>query len=93
MTRLAIPSPEELGIARASIDEAQPDWAAFHRQLDTLGARSFHVEKLPQGGYQFSCLLPTSQADRCHRVEATAATEAQAIRMALQEAEQWVAAR
>jgi hypothetical protein len=91
--KLMMPSPEELGITKASAKEERTDWAECHRRLDALGAQSIHLERLAAGGYQFSCLLPTSQQDRCHRVESTAPTQAEAVRLVLQEAQQWVAAR
>lgn len=86
---LTMPSPEQLGVAPARTD-AVFDWTTAHRRLDLLGASSYR-ERLAQGGYRFTCLLPTTQADRVHRVEAVAATEEEAVRLALQKAEEWAA--
>ena len=94
LKRLEMPSPEELGVARRQESrEERPDWTALHRRLDDLGARSIQLEKLARGGYLVSCLLPTSQADRYHRIESEAATEATAVRLAIERVEQWAAAR
>ncbi len=87
---LRIPSPEQLGVtAGAPVAPDSPDWSTVHRRLDLLGATCLHLEKLPQGGCRFTCLLPTSQPDRHHHIEAQAASEAEAVRLALQKAEQW----
>jgi hypothetical protein len=89
---LNMPSPEQLGVATAR-PAGDIDWDATHRRLDRLGALCFHREKLDRGGYRFTCLLPTSQADRTHRVEVVAATEAEAVRLALEKAEEWAGGR
>jgi hypothetical protein len=90
---IAIPTPEQLGVATVPMSEGTSDWAAANRRLDLLGAVSSHRERLPQGGYRFTCLLATEQADRKHRVEAVAATEEEAVRLALQRAEEWATGR
>jgi hypothetical protein len=87
--RLAIPSPHQLGITSASTSAAAVDWNSARRRLDRLGAVYFHVEKLNAGGYRFTCLLPTSQRGHTHRVETVAATEAEAVHLALARAEEW----
>src|SRR5262245_30866718 len=43
-TALALPSPEDLGIAAAPVS-ASPDWSAAHRRLSQLGAKCFHVDQ------------------------------------------------
>ena len=92
--RLAMPSPKQLGIAPASASPTDAvDWNVARRRLDRLGAVYFHVEKLDGGGYRFTCLLPTSQRGRTHRVETVAATEADAIHLALAKAEEWAGGR
>ncbi|MCI0456012.1 MAG: hypothetical protein L0Z62_03410 [Gemmataceae bacterium] len=70
-------------------DTGSLDWTAVHRRLDLLGATCLHLEKLPQGGCRFTCLLPTTQPSRNHRIETQAASEAEAVRLALQKAEEW----
>jgi hypothetical protein len=69
------------------------DWTAVHRRFDLLGVTCLHLEKLPQGGCRFTCLLPTVQADRSHRIETQAASEAEAVHLALQRAEDWARRR
>jgi hypothetical protein len=87
---LSMPTPEQLGIVRASAaDRGDLDWTAAHRQLERLGAIGFRVEKLETGGCRFACLLPTRQPRLTHRVEAEAATEAEAVNLALAQAEKW----
>jgi hypothetical protein len=89
-----MPSPQELGVA----DLKQPenpivDWAAVHNRLDRLGATCFQLERTPQGSCRITCLLPTDQRGRTHRIEADASTEADAVRLALARAQEWVAGR
>jgi hypothetical protein len=85
-----MPTPEQLGLApvRPAAAVADTDWAAVHRRLDRLGATCFHLEKAT-GGTRITCLLPTAQAGRSHRVEAQAASEGDAVRLALDQAEEW----
>jgi hypothetical protein len=85
-TRLEMPSPEELGIAVAK-PAAAVDWSAMHARLDRLGVLKFALEKLPTDGYRFTCLVPGADPNRPRPVEATAATEAEAVRRAVELAE------
>jgi hypothetical protein len=84
-----LPSPEELGVGLGRPAEAGLDWASVHRRLEGLGAVCFQMRQLPQGGWHVTCLLPTAQADRTQRVEAKAEARAEAVRLALEQAEQW----
>jgi hypothetical protein len=95
---LSMPSPEQLGVAMARPEvrpdvppenRGGPDWQVIHARLERLGATCYHVEKLPQGGCLFTCLLPTTQPNRAHRVEGRAGTEAEAVRLVLDKAEEW----
>jgi hypothetical protein len=88
---LAMPSPEQLGVSKAR-PAGSADWGAAHRRLQELGAVCFQLEKLPQGGCRCTCLLPTAQPDRNHRIEAVSDSEADAVRLALDKAEAWAQA-
>jgi hypothetical protein len=88
-----MPSPEELGIRRASapvVAETSVDWNDTRDRLARLGALSFRLDKLPQGNCRVTFLLPTRQPQRTHEIEAMAATEAAAVRLALAQAQRWV---
>jgi hypothetical protein len=87
-TKLGTPgaSPERPTITGA-------DWQTTRARLQACGAVSFQADRLGDGSWRFSCQLPTAQAGRTHRIEAQAATEAEAVRLALQRAEQWRNAR
>jgi len=88
---LSIPTPEQLGIApTVESNGADLDWTDAHRRLESLGAVGFRLDKLEAGGCHFACLLPTRQPGLTHRVEADAATSAEAVRLVLGQAEQWV---
>jgi hypothetical protein len=91
---LTLPSPEQLGIGSARLaDSPGIDWTAAHNRLDRLGTVCFHMEKLKQGGCRVTCLLPTAESGRIHHIDAEAATEAEAVRLALERAEGWAAQR
>jgi hypothetical protein len=83
-----MPSPEELGVHMVKTEEPAVDWNQVDQRLRQFRAISIHRQRLTQGGYRFLFLLPTGQADRVQRVEAVAATEAEAVRMALEKADQ-----
>lgn len=87
---LQMPSPEQLGLKPASgNDPDRTDWSDAHRRLEQIGALSFCLEKLAEGGCRFCCALPTQGIDRVHRIEVRAASEVEAVGLALQEAEAW----
>jgi hypothetical protein len=85
---IRIPSPEALGVAGTRAADAGLDWAAVNRRLESLGAVCFQMNKLPGGGWRVTCLVPTGQPDRTQRIEAEAGDRAEAVRLALEQAEQ-----
>ena len=90
VARLSMPSPDQLGVSRPN--GADTDWTTVKQRLDRLSPSYVHMDRV-QGGYRFTCLLPTTKADRTHRVEALAATEAEAVRLALNKCEEWAGGR
>ena len=94
---LALPSPEELGVAPASRPSspavAKVDWNATHDRLQKLGGTAFQSAQLNDGSYRVGFVLRTNQTDQVHHIEATAATEAEAVAVALGHAEQWAFSR
>lgn len=92
-TRLQLPAPEQLGLNRPAAPIAPHlDWTAVHQRLDRLGATCFHLEKLARGA-RVTCLLPTAKADCSHRIEAVADSEAEAVSLAVAQAEQWASGK
>lgn len=92
----SLPSPAALGVAAALpapvLGGADIDWTATRRQLKDLGVVSFQVNEVAQGGWRFVCQLRTARAEVLHRIEAgPAATEAEAVTLALAEAKRWAA--
>jgi hypothetical protein len=87
-----MPSPDQLGVAGRPTDGAC-DWTAIHRRMQDLGVISFQLDRLNADVFQITCLLPTSEAGRTHRIEAHGATEAEAVRCALDEAQRWKSQR
>jgi hypothetical protein len=86
---IRLPSPEELGVGVRRTADAGLDWDTVHRRLEGLGAVCFQMNRLPQGGWRVTCLLPTGQSDRSQRIEAEAADRDDAVRLVLERAEQW----
>jgi hypothetical protein len=84
---LALPAPEQLGI-RTAVAPPETDWNAVHRRLHELGSTAFQSRQTADG-FVISFLLPTAEAGRNQRIEAQAATEAEAIRLALSRADDW----
>jgi hypothetical protein len=90
---LALPAPEALGIPRAAASPATAvvvasvDWNATHERLQKLGVLSVHVDRLSTGAHRVTFLLPTESAARTRHIESTAATEAAAVQLALEKAE------
>ncbi len=102
--RVQLPSPEQLGLlpsndpkresqkaARSETGSSSHlDWSAARRRLDGVGAQSFRLEKSAEGGFRFSCVLAyANQPARERHFEAHAGAEAEAVELALRQAEQW----
>ena len=90
---VTLPKPEQLGIRKPQPRDSGADWADARRRLDILGAVTFQSAKVPNGGWRFTCLLPTNQPNYNHRIEAEAATETEAVRLGLERAESWARQR
>lgn len=89
VARLALPSPEQMGVG-ATPKVSSFDWALVHRRLDQLGCSCFQMEQLG-AVCKLVCLLPTGQSGQNHRIEVQAADSAEAARLLLQQADAWVA--
>ena len=90
---LQLPTPEELGIAgeRTAPAVARPiDWSALHARLNRLGSLSFIVQRPSSQLVRLISLFPMSD-NRVHRVEVSAASEAEAVRLFLEQVEEWAA--
>jgi hypothetical protein len=86
--RLSLPAPEELGVRPPVAAAASVDWNAVRARLDRLGALSFRVDHLPGGDRRVTFLMPTSSPNRTRQIETIAASEAAAVQLALEQAEQ-----
>lgn len=84
-TVLRMPSPEELGLGASKSHRDEVDWMKVRERVQALGLSSFHLQKLPEGGFRFVCLVPTKNGD--HRIQAESISEAEAIERALTQAE------
>jgi hypothetical protein len=81
-----MPSPEQLGVGARP---AEGDWTVLHKRLQELGVSTFQMDRLSADVVQFTCLLPTAEPGKTHRIEAHGATEAEAAQRALDEAQRW----
>jgi hypothetical protein len=84
---LAIPSPEQLRLTPAA--SAKVDWSAIRGQLKQLQAACYQLDRVPAGGYRFTCWLPAAQAGKSYRIEAEGFSEAEAVRLCLERADRW----
>jgi hypothetical protein len=89
---VAMPSPDQLGVNVRPAD-GTADWTAIHRRMQELGVISFQMDRLNADVFQITCLLPTAEVGRTHRIEAHGTTEAEAVRCALDEAQRWKSQR
>jgi thioredoxin-related protein len=89
---LRLPSPEELGIgaekAAPTRETKMIDWSALHARLDRLGASSFLVQRPSAQIVRIISMFPVSE-NRVHRIEASATTEAEAVRLFLEQVDEW----
>lgn len=81
---LTLPAPEQLGVAAAGA----VDWASAHARLEKLGVTCFHQEKLPGGVCRVTCVLAATGA-KAHRIDAEGSNAAEALHLALAQAERW----
>lgn len=65
------------------------DWNLAKQRLERLGALAFHADRLLEGGFRITIMLPAGQGS--HHIEAEAASEAAAAVFALDRAEAWAA--
>ena len=87
---MEMPTPEQLGLRSPRAADGEPtDWRKACRRLEELGAICFQLEKLPQGGWRFRCLLSTGQPNHSRSMEAEATTEMEAVGKVLYQAEEW----
>lgn len=90
---LSIPTPEQLGVgaakkpATAAARREDVDWAATRKRLQEMGAVSFRLDQLPDGGARFQVWLPAQAS----AVQADGASEADAVRDCLARARTQVA--
>ncbi len=66
------------------------DWNQVRSRLRAMKAVGFHVAQLNDGSSRVTFMLPSQRPQQMHHVEATSPTEAEAVALALQEAEKWM---
>jgi hypothetical protein len=84
---MRIPLPEELGVVRPSAGLATVDWEAVAKQLKELGAQGLQMGITP-GSHRCTLLLTSDRPGVTWRVDATAATQDEAVRLALERGRQ-----
>jgi hypothetical protein len=89
---LTMPSPEQLGVSLRPVEKG-PDWTALHARMEQLGIISHHAELLPDGRARFTCWVPRGQPGLTRRIEVVAASQSEAMQLALQQADQMRAAQ
>jgi len=81
------PTPEQLGIAVPARTPVQVDWNLTRQRLQQMGALTFQLDRLPDDGRRFSITLPTAETGKTHMIQGNGATEAEAVRQALERAD------
>jgi hypothetical protein len=98
--KLTMPSPEDLGLklqlaadlASKAPEMKRVDWDDLRSRLQRMGALSFRVDRVDEGGFRVMFLLPGSASGH-QVVEAVGVTEHAAVQMALRQAESTVVTR
>jgi hypothetical protein len=90
--KVALPSAEELGVVPpGKTATTKIDWNETRNRLARLGAIGWQSMQLNDGRHRVAFVLRTKQVDQVQHIEATAATEAEAVTAALARAEEWAA--
>jgi hypothetical protein len=84
---VSLPDPEKMNVVANRPYEETVDWARVRGQLGQLHALSFQLDRMPDGGYRFGCLLAMAPGTDPQRVEVLGHTEAEAVRAGLDRAE------
>lgn len=101
---LVMPSPDQLGVqvpvnlVQQPAQPARPvetalDWTAARRRMKELGVSGFVVDEPPSGGCHFTCWISNPATQQSRRIEALAASESEAVRLALDRVAQLAARR
>jgi hypothetical protein len=92
---VVLPSPEALNVTpKSAVAPAPPvDWNAAMVRFNRVGGMGIQRAQMPDGRYRVALTLRTDVADQTHNIEATAATEAEAVSAALTGAEEWASRR
>jgi hypothetical protein len=87
---LHLPSPEELGLAseKPAADGGHADWTALHARLEQMGATCLQVQRPSSQLVRIVSMFPMAE-NRVHRIEASGATEAEAVRLFLEQVDEW----
>jgi hypothetical protein len=92
---LSLPAPEKLGITgqtpAAPTAPSGVDWNAVHAYMKSIGVQEFGLERVPEGGYRFSVVMPTAEAGRSCRIDGAGSTETEAVRVCLDKTYRWLA--
>ena len=97
--KFVMPSPQALGVSTELSSRplvplpAQVDWNQIQSRMERLGVLRFEKDRASDGVVRVRLLLPTADPTKAQPVEAQAATEAAAILLAVEHAEQWMQKR
>jgi hypothetical protein len=65
------------------------DWNGLESRLRQLRAICYDREKLPEGCWRLTCVLPGRRPGQNRRVEARAENQAEAARLLIVKADEW----
>jgi hypothetical protein len=95
IAKFVMPSPESLGVSTnlnltaTPAPAKQADWNQIQARMEQLKVLRYEKDRPQAGVVRVKMLLPTSDPTRGQPVEAQAETEAAAVLMALDAAENW----
>jgi len=84
---LTLPPPDKFGLT-SQMAKPTVDWNVTRARLQQLGATNYRVDYLGADGFRVRLLL-NGRAGSMHEIETTAGTDAAALAVALEQAEQW----
>ena len=98
--KFVLPSPQSLGVSTSLSlptpkTEAAPvvDWRQIQTRMERLGVLRYNKVQAANGGVHVTMLFPTSDPTKGQPMSAQAETEAAAVVMILNYAEDWVRKR
>jgi len=97
LQKFVLPRPQALGVSTSlsmpGLNVAAVDWNQLQARMERLGVLSYEKAKRENGAVQVTMLFPTSDPTKGQPMSAQSETEAAAVVMILNHAEEWARKR